>query len=177
MRSVRFKPHGVYRKYYYSERINIFRVRCECCGRTQSVIPSFSLPDTSIGTKEAEEYLLGRNEGKTRRQAGLSFLEKGFGIGYLKSLEKLLRKSILNAKAIFTKSGDLHAQGLKWIFSVIGETKRPVYEMNMYCLNKGFNAVFCSRFSILIFKKRRAGTCISHNKHPLKDSAEGLDSS
>lgn len=104
-------------------------------------------------------------------------LEKGFGIGYLKSLDKLLRKSILNAKAIFVSSGDLHTQGLEWITSVIGKTNRPVYEMNMYCLHKGVNAVFCSRFSILIFKKKITGTCISHNNNPLKGLVEKLDSS
>lgn len=107
----------------------------------------------------------------------MSFFEKGFCTQYLKNLEKLFQKSILNAKAILADSGDSEATGLNWIYSVTGKTSRPIYEMNIYCLTNGYNAVFCSRYSILVFKTQKSGICISHNNIPHKDLLEESDSS
>jgi hypothetical protein len=65
--------HAAYKKYYYSELIVIVRLLCTRCGTTHALIPSFSLPGTSIGTAEAESYLHARSEGASRMQAGRCF--------------------------------------------------------------------------------------------------------
>ena len=177
MESSSFKPHGKYKKYYYDEQIDIFRIRCEYCETTHAIIPSFSLPNTSIGTEQAEKYLINKSQKQSRRDSGIELINNGFDFQYIKNLEKLLEKCIFRAKALFPESGEQILSGLEWIYSVIGKTNRPIYEMNMYCLKNGYNAVFCSRYSILIFKNRKPGNCISHNNIPLKDKDIGIDSS
>jgi hypothetical protein len=62
--------HASYKKYYYDKLIVIVRLLCTCCGITHAIIPSFSLPGTSIGTAEAESYLHARSEGASRMSAG-----------------------------------------------------------------------------------------------------------
>ena len=52
--SERMGHHSSYQKYLYEQRITILRLRCRGCGRTHAVIPSWSLPDTSVGTAEVE---------------------------------------------------------------------------------------------------------------------------
>ena len=65
--------HASYEKYYYDEHIVIVRLLCTQCGITHALIPSFSLPGTSIGTAEAERYLHTRAEGVSRMNAGMCF--------------------------------------------------------------------------------------------------------
>jgi hypothetical protein len=65
--------HATYEKYYYGVRIMIIRVLCTHCGITHAIIPSFSLPGTSIGTEEAENYLEDRAHGASRMKAGKHF--------------------------------------------------------------------------------------------------------
>jgi hypothetical protein len=65
--------HATYKKYYFEELIKIIRVLCTQCGITHALIPSFSLPGTSIGTEEAESYLKARAEGASRMKAGRCF--------------------------------------------------------------------------------------------------------
>ena len=172
-----FNPHGEYKKYYYAEQINIFRIRCENCKTTHAIIPSFSLPNTSIGTEKAESYLINKSQEQSRRDSGIELLNSGFDFQYIKKLEKLLEKCIFRAKALFPESGEHILSGLEWIYSVIGNTTRPIYEMNMYCLKNGYNAVFCSRYSILVFKNRKSGNCISHNNTSPQEKDIGIDSS
>ncbi len=65
------KKHAKYKKYYYSEHIHIFRCLCTYCRTTHAIIPSFSLPGTTVGTEEVEEYLESwENRGFLRRWAG-----------------------------------------------------------------------------------------------------------
>jgi hypothetical protein len=65
--------HASYRKYFYERLITIIRVMCTKCGITHAIIPLFSLPGTSIGTAEAENYLKERAEGASRTKAGRCF--------------------------------------------------------------------------------------------------------
>ncbi len=45
-------------------------VRCRRCGQTHAVMPSFSLPGTSVGTAEAEGYMLKRHRDASSNEAG-----------------------------------------------------------------------------------------------------------
>jgi hypothetical protein len=65
--------HATYHKYYYEEQIPIIRVTCTECEITHAIIPSFSLSGTSIGTREAEDYLEERARGASRTKAGRCF--------------------------------------------------------------------------------------------------------
>ena len=56
--SERMGHHSSYQKYLYEQPITILRLRCRGCGRTHAVIPSWSLPDTSVGSAEVERYLM-----------------------------------------------------------------------------------------------------------------------
>ena len=56
--SDRLGYHSSYQKYLYEQLITILRLRCRGCGRTHAAIPSWSLPDTSVGTAEVERYLM-----------------------------------------------------------------------------------------------------------------------
>jgi hypothetical protein len=84
----RFKRHARYTKYYYSKELWILRLKCEVCGTTHAVIPSFSLPGTSIGAKEAEEYLIKRAEGVGRGVAGKVLLQAGWAIGEVSATDR-----------------------------------------------------------------------------------------
>ena len=54
---------------HFAERIDIQRVICHTCGTTHAMIPRFSVPDTSLGTEEAEQSLLTRAAGDSRSEA------------------------------------------------------------------------------------------------------------
>lgn len=58
-----FSRHGVYEKYHYQRFIPILRVRCLTCRKTHALIPSFSVPGTSIGMKEVESFIFKRAGG------------------------------------------------------------------------------------------------------------------
>jgi hypothetical protein len=53
------------------------RVRCKHCRCTHAMIPSFSLPGSSVGTAEAEGYLMERERGVGRGRAGVELLCRG----------------------------------------------------------------------------------------------------
>jgi hypothetical protein len=152
--------HARYRKYYYRQRIGILRVRCHGCGVTHALIPSFSLPGTSIGTKEAEAYLEGRHRGQSRAKAGRLLAGRAMGERYLKQLERMLARALARAKAIFRQAADERLEGRTWIDAVCGPTDRPIFELNQYALAHGVNAIFCCRAPILLFGRavRPGGT-------------------
>jgi len=51
-------------------------VKCHNCGTHHAIIPSFSLPGTSLGTKEVEIFYEKRASGSTRNEAGEELLKK-----------------------------------------------------------------------------------------------------
>lgn len=59
-----------------SVRAAILRLRCRGCGRTHAVIPSWSLPDTSVGTAEVECYLMARERDAVAEQHGSDTLPR-----------------------------------------------------------------------------------------------------
>ena len=75
--STRLGHHSSYQKYLYEQPITILRLRCRGCGRTHAVIPSWSLPDTSVGSAEVERYLLARERGDSRAVALAELRERG----------------------------------------------------------------------------------------------------
>jgi hypothetical protein len=172
----RYAPHGNYFKYYYQEKVQIFRVRCRHCGQTHAVIPSFSLPGTSIGTLEAEQYLLERHQGISRNKAGEQLFEQGMSRGYPKELERMLQSAISRAKALFPTAAESFLWGLQWIEAICGPTDRPLLRLNLFCLAHGVNAICFCRSSILVFARTRRIAGVSHNPGSAAGATTFIDS-
>jgi hypothetical protein len=158
-----FARHGSYHKYHYGRSLEILRVRCRGCRCTHALIPAFSLPGTSIGSKEAEEYLKARAGGAGRGRAGRELVEQGMSGSYPKSLERMFTTAVGRAKALFPQAADERLSGLPWVFAAVGPTVQPLVALNRFCLARRVNAVCFCRASILVFPSRRGGARISHN--------------
>ena len=96
--------HSSYEKYLYEQRITIRRLRCHGCGHTHAVIPSWSLPDTSVGTAEVERYLMARERGDSRAVALEELSARGMHAGYGKQLERRLQVIVNRAKALWPQA-------------------------------------------------------------------------
>jgi hypothetical protein len=147
----RFGKHAVYQKYHFAERIDIRRVRCHPCGTTHALIPSFSVPDTSLGMKEAEGCLVARLNGASRAVAARPLIEQGMESRSGKRLEKMLGTAVARAKAIWPEAAEQSLQPLAWIHGVCGRADHPILDMNRLALDHGVNAICFCRRSILFF--------------------------
>ena len=172
-----FGRHGSYEKYYYTEELPILRLRCKSCNKTHAILPSFSLPGTSIGTGEAEEYLTSRAEGKSRRESSTCFEDCGLAEIYPKQLEKMFSKAIFRAKALFPHHGEVTLSGIDWIESVCKTRNQPLYCLNKFSLDQGVNSVCFNRCTILIFREKNVSSGASHNRVSSGLAVELLDSS
>lgn len=63
-----FKYHSKYKKYHYDDLIIIYVLKCCFCKKHHALIPSFSIPGTSLGTEEVEQYVINREEGYSRKK-------------------------------------------------------------------------------------------------------------
>ena len=136
------------------------------------MIPSFSLPCTSIGTRETEKYLLSCQQGASRNNAGKHLFQQGMSSRYPKQLERMLHTAVSRAKALIPAGDGASLSGLPWIEALCGPTDRPLFRLNLYRLNlyrlaHGIDAVCFCRSSILVFT--RTGRIEGASHHP--DSA------
>jgi hypothetical protein len=159
-----FTRHGQYRKYFYAEQIQILRVRCCQCRTTHALMPSFSLPGTSVGTEETEAYLRAREKGEGRDRAGRPLVGLGLNTRYAKQLDRMLAVAISRAKALFPTAAEDRFTGLEWIRKATGTTERLLWSLNHFSLTQGYNCVCFCRASILIFSYRSAKAGSSHNR-------------
>ena len=175
--------HASYTKYWYEQLIVIIRVICIQCQITHALIPAFSLPGTSIGTQEAQQYLEERGKGVSRSKAGAVFFECGLSAKYPVFFEKMIERCIANLKALLPTYGELATHGAAYLKS-IRETTKPhteesgyILTANSICLSNSINAVLCNRVSILVFLKRKAGI-ISPLNHGIQQKINSvIDSS
>ena len=99
------------KKYHYRRRIAVVRVRCLGCRRTHAVMPAFSLPGTSAGTREAEQYRLVREAGRSRPQASAELMRLGMAASFAKQLERRLAVAVIRAKALWPDGGNERLAG------------------------------------------------------------------
>lgn len=145
-------------------------MRCGYCRVTHALIPSFSLPGTSIGTEEAEAYLAARARGESRGKAGKTSGELGLSEGYPKHLERMVAASVQIGKALLVGMGDQRLSGLAWIASVCAQVDRPLYRINCFGLEHQVNGLcFCRRW--LLHYRRTA--VVGQASHNLGSAAEG----
>jgi hypothetical protein len=174
--SGRMARHAVYRKYYYADQIEILRVRCLSCGVTHAIMPSFSLPNTSIGTEEAEEYLKARASGSSRSRAARCLLALGLSNDYPRRLERRLEVAVSRGKALWPHEGRHDLRGLAWLVDLCGGGERPLVEMNRFALAHGVNALCFCRSSILLFGRAAVRGRVSHKAGTAATPRAAIDS-
>ncbi|HYW96499.1 MAG TPA: hypothetical protein VE870_12975 [Bacteroidales bacterium] len=174
-----FKIHSNYFKYHYHDRIQILVVKCTNCGKYHAIIPSFSVPGTSQGTAEVEDFTENRAKGQSRAEAGKKLLEAGISFKHLKHIEKMFQRSTERMKAIFAGMVQILSSGLNWCQQLLNARNADdiIYQLNTYCLDRGVNAVFCNRANILIFQKTKPGSIDSNDLGPVTGPGIGIDSS
>ena len=166
-------------KYYYQVQIQILVVKCHNCGTHHAIIPSFSLPGTSLGTMEVEIFYEKRASGSSRNEAGEELLKKGVSQKHLKHIEKRITRGVRQMKALFPDRADKTMPFYAWImrFLSIANLKNFIREMNRTCLSHGFNAVFCSRINIILFGKNKTEEGSSNDMDSPARPTIGIDSS
>jgi hypothetical protein len=177
------KLHARYSKYHRNRLIDIVRGLCLGCGVTHALIPSFSLPDSSHDSGDVERYLAARERGDTRRKAGAHFLAAGRDIRVLKRIERSFERCVRNWSTIFAMAIATR-QALAVLAAVVATTALAAEELagvliaaNRYALERGVNALFASRSSILLFRPRKEGAAISHNLASPRNAPVAPDSS
>ena len=148
----RYGKHARYQKYHFAELIDIQRVICHACGTTHAMIPCFSVPDTSLGTQEAERSLVEREGGASRKVAGRALVQQGMEERSGRRLEKMLYTAVERGKAIWPQVTDPSLHGLAWINAVCGRAEHPILDFNRWALEHGVNAICFCRCSILFFR-------------------------
>lgn len=163
--STRLGHHSSYRKYLYEQPITILRLRCRGCGRTHAVVPSWSLPNTSVGTAEVERYLMARERGVSRPVALAELRARGMHAGYGRQLERRLGVIVSRGKALWPRAANLHLGGLAWIRAACAprSAATPLLSLNHYSLERQVNALCCSRSTILLFGRRPRAALKRHS--------------
>jgi hypothetical protein len=154
-------------------------VKCKRCSKYHAVIPSFSLPGTSLGTAEVEDFVKKRKLNQSRKEAGAQLLEKGISFKHLKNIEKMFDRSQLYMKAIFPDMVDDYSKGIDRCLNP-EKKEQPenlIYFLNHFCLSRNVNAVFCNRLNILLFNTAKAGTLNSINLGFASTPSHAIDSS
>ena len=141
-------------------------MRCICnhCGVTHAILPSFSLPGTSIGTEEAESYLLLREQGQGRGRASHLFSgQKAMSPNHPAVLDRAFQVAVDRARAIFVGRTDERLQGSAWVEALSGETGHPLVSLNQYCLEHRVNGICLTRYCIHLFREKAVRAPAPHN--------------
>lgn len=137
------------------------------CNCTHALIPEFSLPNTSIGTLEAEKYRECRSKNVSQAKASKIFTNLGFSSGYGISLERRLKVAAEKSKALFTDPKDPLHEPFKLSILII----------NKLYLTKGCNPLYFSRNNILRIREIKQGMCLPLNKQANGQHNSGINSS
>ena len=127
-------------------------------------MPGFSLPGTSIGTEDAERYLLARALGVGRGTGSQALRQLGVSTRYAKQLDRMFVTAIARAKALFPEIADPRLPEMDWVIAVVGSTERPLWRVNQFCLAHHYNCLCFCRASIIRFRVDSASRRTSHNR-------------
>jgi len=159
------KYHGSYEKNLYYEAIDIHRVKClnPDCKSTHAIIPSFSVPGCSIGTKELNYFIKAIARGKTVEEAGQCFVDAGMSPDYPESIHKRLKRYRSRIETIFEPVTFLFACYSHLILHLVDNNIDPVKGLHQLCSRRRFNPVLFSRTNILAFPDNNSIHRFSHN--------------
>ena len=169
--------HGRYNKYLNFLQIEILRVRCVCCRKTHSIIPSFSFPGRSISMDDAEKYFKMIGQNIPVYKAGKEIFPRWNETKYIYTFTDAFNNTIVKGKAIFPLSGDHELTGLDWISSVVGEGEKLIFRFNQYCLSQGVNCIFSTRTRFLWIRNNSALNCFSHKNVTINNNTVVINSS
>jgi len=127
---------------------------------THALIPTFSLPGTSIGTSEAQAFLDALESGTSRYQYSKKLEHQGLSENYAQHLDRMLKVYQLRVVAFFPKLDC-----------------RSILKINLHCLQQNINCIYCTRYNALFFKGRKTGCQFSHNIMPRNGPFLELNSS
>jgi len=106
-------------------------LRCPGCRHTHAIIPSFSLPHTSLDTGMVQKYLESRDSGESRSTAAKT---SGFadycGPDFLRSLEKRFAAAVIRGKALYPDWGNELCHGYRWMLSAVSGQKNALFILN-----------------------------------------------
>ena len=159
------KYHGTYEKNLYKKAIDIHRVMCRDpeCKKTNAIIPSFSVPGCSIGTKELNCFIKARGRGETIEEAGQCFIDAGMSPDYPESIHKRLKRYRSRIETIFETVMFLFVCYSQLILHLTKNNIDPVRELHQLCSRKRYNPVLFSRINILAFPDNNSIHRFSHN--------------
>ncbi|MCK5199253.1 MAG: hypothetical protein KAR21_12925 [Spirochaetales bacterium] len=159
------KYHGTYEKNLYKEAIDIHRVMCGDpeCKKTNAIIPSFSVPGCSIGTKELNYFIEARGRGETIEEAGQCFIDAGMSPDYPESIHKRLKLYRSRIETIFAPLTFLFAGYSQLILYLTKNNIDPVSKLHQLCFDQRYNPVLFSRVNILAFPENNSVQRFSHN--------------
>ena len=120
------------------------------CDSTHALIPEFSLPGTSIGTKEANKYI---------------------------AFEKKVMSAVQKAMAIFPDKKDTLHNPLLLYQSQVESDKNIILKINYAFLERGYNPLFFSRSNILRIREIKTGIRLPLNKGAIWSGKLKIDSS
>ncbi len=151
----------------YDRRITIHRVRCtnSICRKTHAVIPSFSVPCCSIGTKELNQFITMRASGKTVEESGQCFINAGMCPDYPEAIHRRLQRYRSRIETIFSQVVSVSNNYADLILDLTGSSKSPLPKLNQLCYEKRFNPVLFSRINILVLPDNKPNHVFSLN-HP-----------
>ena len=152
-------------------------MRCLVCDSTHALIPEFSLPGTSIGTSEANEYMALRAKGLSQKKASEVFVFRGMSQKYGIVFEKKVMSAVQKALALFPdKKNSLHNPLLLYQSHVESE-KNIILKINNAFLERGYNPLFFSRSNILRIREIKTGIRLPLNKGAIWSGKLKIDSS
>jgi len=159
------KYHGSYEKKLYDKAIDIHRVKCSNseCRHTHAIIPSFSVPGCSIGTKELNHFIKAMGKGETVEEAGQCFIDAGMSPDYPESIHKRLQRYRSRIETIFSPLTFLFACYSQLILYLTDNNIDPVSRLHQLCYVRNFNPVLFSRINILAFPENNSTYRFSHN--------------
>ncbi len=145
--------------------LDIHRGICENpeCKHTHAIIPSFSVPGCSIGTKELNSFLKAVNRGETVEEAGQCFIDAGMSPDYPESIHRRLKRYRPRIETIFAPLALLFEGYSQLILHLTNNNIDPVRELHRLCFDKKFNPVLFSRINILILPDNNSIQSISHD--------------
>lgn len=151
------------------------RVRCTSCRTIHAILPSFSLPHSSLDVTEVDSYLASRSAGNSRREASFGLGLSAFSYQTWKRLDRRIHERFHQMRTITQSPIPSHLDSYTWFQSTCATTK-PVSALNRSFISQYGRGWFCGNLSFLGYRST-TGISISHNMATTRIKVAPIDSS
>ncbi len=141
------------------------------------MIPEFSLPGTSIGSAEANEYMELRTIGVSQLKASVVFIQCGMSQKYGIAFEKKVMSAVQKSMALFPDEKNTLHNPLLLYQSQVESERNIILKINYAFLERGYNPLFFSRSNILRIREIKTGIKLPLNKGAIWSGKLKIDSS